>query len=168
MSKFTPRSAQGGFTLIELVVVIVILGILAAFAVPRFARLDAQARASSVRSLEGSLRSATTMTHGLWLAAGNNPGTVAVEGGVNVAMNVAGFPTAAANGVRVALDPGTYSPALAGNGAIAGRFVTAVNGAAMEFRIVGAPNGSNGCMVSYTPPAAVNGLPVWATNVAAC
>src|SRR5689334_14612875 len=93
---------QGGFTLIELVVVIVILGILAAFAVPRFARLDGQARIASVRSLEGSLRSASALTHGLWLAAGTNPTSVAVEGST-VQMTVAGYPTAAANGIQNAL-----------------------------------------------------------------
>lgn len=79
MFKSAPRkSAQGGFTLIELVVVIVILGILAAFAVPRFARMDGQARLASVRALEGSLRSASALTHGLWLATGTNPAAVPV------------------------------------------------------------------------------------------
>ncbi|HKT72384.1 MAG TPA: prepilin-type N-terminal cleavage/methylation domain-containing protein, partial [Steroidobacteraceae bacterium] len=38
------RSIQRGFTLIELVVVIVVLGILAAFAVPKFMGLENQAR----------------------------------------------------------------------------------------------------------------------------
>ncbi len=55
------KSSQSGFTLIELVVVIVILGILAAFAVPRFARLDQQARIASVRAMEGTLRSGSAL-----------------------------------------------------------------------------------------------------------
>jgi MSHA pilin protein MshA len=44
---------QTGFTLIELVIVIVILGVLAAFALPRFADLGNEARTSSLQGLEG-------------------------------------------------------------------------------------------------------------------
>ena len=47
---------RGGFTLIELVVIITILGILAAFAIPRFMSLEARARMASRDSLAGSLR----------------------------------------------------------------------------------------------------------------
>ncbi|HZT01423.1 MAG TPA: prepilin-type N-terminal cleavage/methylation domain-containing protein [Steroidobacteraceae bacterium] len=73
------RSPQRGFTLIELVVVIVILGILAAFAVPKFMGLEDQARVASVNAMAGSLRSAATMAHGVWEASGN-PATITVPG----------------------------------------------------------------------------------------
>jgi MSHA pilin protein MshA len=73
------RSSQRGFTLIELVVVIVILGILAAFAVPKFMGLEDQARIASVNAMAGSLRSAATMAHGVWEASGN-PATITVPG----------------------------------------------------------------------------------------
>jgi MSHA pilin protein MshA len=59
-----------GFTLIELVVVITILGILAAFAVPRFIALQAEARIASVQGLLGSLRSAAALTHSAWMIRG--------------------------------------------------------------------------------------------------
>jgi MSHA pilin protein MshA len=42
---------QQGFTLIELVTVIIILGILAAFAIPRFINLTTEARAASIEGL---------------------------------------------------------------------------------------------------------------------
>jgi len=64
------KTSQGGFTLIELVVVIVILGILAAFAVPRFMGLETQARVASIKSMAGTLRSAAAMAHGVCMAQG--------------------------------------------------------------------------------------------------
>ncbi len=74
------RIEQGGFTLIELVVVITILGILAAFAVPRFASLEGQARLAATQALAGSVRSGAALSHALWLAQGN-PASVSRDDG---------------------------------------------------------------------------------------
>ena len=86
------RSGQRGFTMIELVVVIVILGILAAFALPRFMGLENQARVAAVNGMTGSVRSAANMAHGVWLANGNV--TPIVVDGQNIAI-INGYPDAA-------------------------------------------------------------------------
>jgi MSHA pilin protein MshA len=67
-------NAQGGFTLIELIVVIVILGILAATALPKFANLSGDARFASIQAAKGSVASANAMIHGKFLI---NPTTYA-------------------------------------------------------------------------------------------
>lgn len=85
------RTAQRGFTLIELVVVIVILGILAAFAVPRFMGLEDQARVAAANAMAGSIRSAATMAHGVWEASGN-PATITVPGVATPITMVGGYP----------------------------------------------------------------------------
>ena len=139
------KSAQRGFTLIELVVVIVILGILAAFAIPRFARLDTSARVSSVRALEGSLRSGSALARSLWLAQGTNPGAVSMEGApVNM---TGGYPAPTVAGIAATLAPGTI---VAAGDTTPGRWqTTIVNATLIQFRLNGATTPAN-CFVNYT------------------
>ncbi len=83
-------SRTGGFTLIELVVVIAVLSILAAFAIPRFVGLEREARTATTLGISGSIRSAATLAHSMWLAQSVNP--IVIEG--NVINLTQGYPDA--------------------------------------------------------------------------
>lgn len=95
---------EKGFTLIELVMVIVILGILAAFALPRFADLGSEARTSTLNGAVGAVKSAAGIAHSACLARAtcddSDTATVDLDG---VTVNMANaYPEAATGGIDVA------------------------------------------------------------------
>ena len=87
---------QKGFTLIELVVVIVILGILAVTAAPKFIDLTSDARAAVVEGVKGAVNSAADLAHAKALVSGKTAplatGQTITVGGVAIALNH-GWPT---------------------------------------------------------------------------
>lgn len=80
------QKQNGGFTLIELVVVIVVLGILAATAVPRFVNLTANAESAACQGVVGALMSSAVMQ------VANNSGGAVLRATVIANTDVSGSP----------------------------------------------------------------------------
>lgn len=105
---------QSGFTLIELIIVIVILGILAVTAAPQFFNFGSDARESTVRGLEGSVKSAADLVYARAAINGIESQDLVEEGddGVVTVNNqfittVYGYPAATEQGILLALNLST-------------------------------------------------------------
>ncbi len=136
---------QGGFTLIELVVVIVILGILAVTAAPRFLNLQSDARASALQGLKGAMDGAAGIVYGKAAIQGVE---TSATGTVEDIDTVYGYPAATAGGIVAAVkgleDDWVYAE---GTGNLVATFGSdTITSSATATDIIG-----TNCYVTYTP-----------------
>ncbi|KAB2824170.1 type II secretion system protein [Aliivibrio finisterrensis] len=149
---------QGGFTLIELVVVIVILGILAVTAAPKFLNLQSDARASSLQGLKGAMAGAAGIVYGKAAIEGVERSENAVE--VDGIQAIHGYPTAAANGIGAAVvglaDDAEWE--------VVSAAVTVPPTISYKF----ANNGSDTCIVTYKEATSVAAPVITAADAEKC
>jgi prepilin-type N-terminal cleavage/methylation domain-containing protein len=139
MNQFPRHNAA--FTLVELIIVIVILGILAAFVLPRFVNMSSAARAATVNNLKGQLESSANRVYAQAYIEGATKYSlhgIKLKDGTKIDTRY-GYPVAGQRGIEA-----TFAD-------IKG-FRHLGNGSVVLYFADNAPNRGNQCWVAYVSP----------------
>jgi MSHA pilin protein MshA len=161
---------QAGFTLVELVTVILILGVLAAVALPRFTDLQGKAREAKVKALAGAVKAAAGLAKATAIvnsvSCASATGTSITLEGLNIALNhcypqalAASFTTGILGAANIAAADGWTAAITAGTaGAV---------DAVMDVELSDAATPDQ-CKITYTAAANASTPPVIATTTTGC
>lgn len=167
--KFSLSRPSKGFTLVELVIVIAIVGVLASVALPRFASLQSDARAAKADAFAGAIRTAAAQVKALSFAKGAScdasftpaSSPVSLEGvPVGLAYCYPAAPTSAAATDGTIIQMAGIDPQV-------DQVTLAMSGDAIAVRIDGASDPS-GCQISYAAPTGANEQPTVSVIKSGC
>ena len=155
------RRNNGGFTLIELIVVIVILGILAVTAAPKFVDLQSDARLATLNGMKAAINSAVSLTYGKSLVKGVEKDPTGKKVSINgEEVEVCyGYPCAEAAKIQKVLDIGDFKACTAG---VAGDWCFedgADSASSIKIFVANGYSSGSKCYVEYTQPDASGKAP---------
>lgn len=156
--------------MVELIVVIVILGILSAVALPKFTNLQGDARIAKLNAARGSVAAAAAMAHGAALARqGVNPQPTCPATGTVANISAAGNGTLCTENPALINITFLYPSANAGGiiaaaGIVATEGYTIVAGNPITVRVTSAPTPAS-CQFTYTAATALNTAPTLSASV---
>ena len=165
MGGFKGKRAKGGFTIIELIVVILLLGILSATALPRFIDVTDDAHAAAVQGVLGGLSTGVALFRAQWTADGQPATGATITQFANKTADGLGYPLVANNTVADCVS--TWNSVLQGGrptistGAVSNPFSNPISSYANTFQ---AASSGTTCYYIYTARGATFSSPVITYN----